>query len=376
MKRYLYDDIVKDLSKKMVFLTGPRQVGKTFLAKEIMKEFNSPAYLNFDDVDDARIIRNRQWPISADLIVLDELHKMENWKQFIKGTYDTKPNGQTFLITGSARLDTFRQGGDSLAGRYFHYRLNPFSLKEVSALSQDLHALLRRLIERGGFPEPFLAEDERDVNRWRLQYYTDLIREDILDFSRIHEVRAIRLLLELLRSKVGAPLSYTSLAEDLQVAPNTVKKYLTILQSLYIVFPVYPYHKNVARALQKRPKIYFYDTGYVRGDDSLRFENLVAISLLKHVQYLYDAKGKQVELYYLRDKDGREIDFVLAEEGKMILGIEVKLNRGTVSKHLQYYRIKFKDVRFIQVILNLGKGWVKDGVEVIPAVDCLMSLEA
>ena len=374
MKRYLYDNIRKDLSKKMVFLTGPRQVGKTFLSKQIMAEFKEPVYLNFDDIDDARIIRSKQWPLSAGLVVLDELHKLKGWKRFIKGVYDTKPKGQALLITGSARLDTFRQGGDSLAGRYFHYRLNPISLKEAAGLG-DAYNILSMLNSRGGFPEPFLAQDKEDIDRWRLEYYTDLVREDILDFSRIQEVRAIKLLLELLRSRVGSPLSYASLAEDLQVAPNTVKKYINILQSLYIIFLVHPYHKNLARALQKRPKVYFYDSGYVKGGDGVRFENTIAVSLLKNAQYLYDAKGRQVELYYLRDKEGREVDFVMSEGGDLTLALEVKLNRESVSRHLKYYRPKFESAEFIQVVLNLNKKFISNGIKIVPAVDFLMELE-
>ncbi len=359
----------------MVFLTGPRQVGKTFLSKQLMQEFKEPIYLNFDDIEDAKIIRNKQWPLSADLVVLDELHKLDGWKRFIKGVYDTRPEHQSFLITGSARLDTFRQSGDSLAGRYFHYRLNPISLKEAANLSQDVHVSLQKLLNRGGFPEPFLSQDEEDVNRWRIQYYTDLVREDILDFGRVHEIRAIKLLLELLRSKVGSPISYTSLAEDLQISPNTVKRYIDILQSLYIIFLVPPYHKNIARALQKRPKVYFYDTGYIKGDESIRFENLIAVSLLKNAQYLYDAKGRQINLYYLRDKEGREIDFVLSEDESLTLMIEVKLNKGIVSRHLRYYQSRFDTAQFVQVVLNLDKKFISSGVDVVPAVDFLMGLE-
>jgi len=223
MNRYLYDPIHKDLLKKMVIVTGPRQVGKTWLAKELMKEFRNPQYLNYDHLDDARIIRSQTWSLDADLLVLDEVHKMKEWKGFIKGSYDTRPAGQSILITGSARLDTFRQAGESLAGRYFSYRLHPLSVRELkdSLPPREALKLLNRL---GGFPEPFLSGSETEAARWRKQYYTDLIREDILEFSRIHEIKAIRLLVEMLRERVGSPLSYTSLAGDLQIAPNTVRK--------------------------------------------------------------------------------------------------------------------------------------------------------
>ena len=202
MDRYLHDPIRRDLRKKMVILTGPRQIGKTWLAKSLMKEFRGAQYLNYDSHDDARIIRDQTWSLDADFLVLDEIHKMKGWKGFLKGVYDTRPEGQSLLVTGSSRLDTFRQTGESLAGRYFSYRLNPISVKELNGIVAPNEAL--RLLNRfGGFPEPFLSGSDSEVKRWQNQYYTDLIREDILEFSRIQEIKAIKVLLELLGNGCG-----------------------------------------------------------------------------------------------------------------------------------------------------------------------------
>ncbi len=371
MRRYLYPHIKADLAKKMVFITGPRQVGKTYLAKQIMKEYRDPIYLNYDNSDDARVIRNREWPLAADLLVLDEVHKMKGWKVFLKGTFDTKLPQLAILVTGSARLDTFRQTGDSLAGRYFHYRFDPLSVKELCEKPVDAHNVLNRLMHVGSFPEPYLAADVRDVERWRNQYFTDLVREDIVDFSRIHEVRAIRILLELLRSRVGSPLSYRALAEDLQIAPNTVRKYISILESLYIIFLVRPFHKDIARAILREPKVYFFDSGCVNGDDGIRFENMVAVSLLKNVHYHCDVNGEVEELRYLRNKEGKEIDFIITRDGRIQEAIEVKLSDAGPSENLFYFKRKYPDARYTQLVFNARQAREIDGIRVQPAGEWL-----
>jgi len=375
MDRYIHADVVKDLRKKMVFITGPRQVGKTFFSKSLQGGFKNPVYLNNDDVSDLKIIRKRAWPLNTDLVILDEIHKMDGWKQFLKGTFDTRGASQSFLVTGSARLDTFRQTGDSLAGRYFLYRLHPLSVKELSGAMPAYEALsaLNRL---GGFPEPFLSGSDEEASRWRRQYYTDLVREDIMDFSRISEIRVIRLLLEMLRKRVGSPLSFASLANDLQAAPNTIRKYVEILESLHIIFLVRPFHKNIARSLLKEPKAYFYDSGYVEGDEGLRLENTVAVSLQKHAHYLQDAKGADVSLHYIRTKDGKEVDFSLAEKGVLTHFIEVKLSETEVSRGLSYFKARHKEVKAVQLVHNARNKTESGGVSVVRAGEWLAGLAA
>ena len=354
MKRYLFDSIQPDLQKKMVFIPGPRQIGKTYLAKQISKNFASPRYLNYDNHNDARIIHQSSWPLGSELLILDELHKMKNWKNYIKGMYDKKPEKQAILVTGSARLETFRQTGESLAGRYFHHHLMPISVREASSHLTPYEAV-EQLNALGGFPEPFLSGSERDAARWRNQYFTDIVREDILEFSRIHEVKTMRVLIELLRERVGSPISLSSLSGDLQVSPNTVKKYISILESLYIVYSVRPYHKNIARSILKEPKIYFYDTGYVKGDAGIQLENTTAVCLLKHCFYSNDTRGEDMKLSYLRTRDGREVNFVLTKDGTIDRMIEVKLSDRKHSKNLIYFKGRLKGVEAIQLVHNISE---------------------
>lgn len=375
MKRYLFDWIKKDLARKMVLLSGPRQVGKTYLSKQVMQTFSRPQYLNYDNLDDAQIIHDRTWSIASDVLVLDEIHKKASWKQFLKGTVDTLSEQQAILVTGSARLDTFRQSGESLAGRYFSFHLNPLSVKE---LAQQMHPdeALVQLNRLGGFPEPFLSGSETEADRWRRQYYVDLVREDILEFSRIREVRSMRLLVELLRKRVGSPLSFSSLASDLKIAHNTVRSYLDILESLHIIFVVRPFHANIARAIQKSPKIYFYDTGYVMGNEGIRLENTVALSLKKHVDFLQDTQGKDISLSYVRTKDQKEVDFALVENQALASLIEVKLSDHSPSRMLAFLVRKLRVPAAYQLVQNLRQPQSHGQMHIVSAADWLAGLSA
>ena len=371
MQRLQKQIILKDLEKKIVLLVGPRQCGKTWLAKDIAKEFSNSVYLNYDQPLDKKIIQDQAWLESTDLLILDELHKMKDWKNYLKGVYDTKPDSLRILVTGSARLDVYDLLGDSLAGRYFRHRLLPLSLAELEQVSEPLD--MNKLLERGGFPEPYLAENSIEADRWRLHYINSLLSTDVFEIDTIHNIKGMHLVFNLLRSRVGSPLSYQSLAEDVAVSPTTIKKYIQILESLFIIFTVHPYSNNIARSLLKEPKIYFFDTGLVQGDDGAKFENLVAVSLLKHVYGKIDMEAEKYALHYLRTKDGQEVDFALVYQDTIETMIEAKLSESTPTKSLIKFYEKYNHPA-VQLVKSLRNDYQQQGVHILKAEKFLAHL--
>ncbi len=355
----------------MVFLAGPRQAGKTWLAKDIAHQFNNPLYLNYDQLEHREIIHHQAWLNDVDLIIFDELHKMPKWKNYLKGIYDTKPDNITLLITGSARLDIYSQVGDSLAGRYFLHRLLPLSLAELKQLGQSTD--LNHLLQRSGFPEPFLAENNTEAERWRMQYITSLLSTDVFEIDMIQNIKAIQLIFKLLQHRVGAPISYQSLAEDVGVSIHTIKKYIEILEALYVIFRVTPFSKNIARSILKSPKIYFFDTGLVNGDEGIKLENLTAVSLLKDLYARQDNLAEKCSLHYLRTREQHEVDFALVKNEKIEKIIEVKLSHQEISSSLSYFHQKY-DLPAIQVVKNLPQERIKNGITLMKADKFLSSL--
>ena len=374
MKRYLDDRVQADLARKMVFLTGPRQVGKTTLSRALIAQ-RGGQYLNYDVAGDRAIILGQRWSPQAPLLVLDEVHKMLGWKSWLKGVYDGKSAGQQVLVTGSARMDTFRQSGESLAGRFFGLRLHPISVREwCEQTGTSPEDALTHLLARGGFPEPCLAESDEEAQRWRRQYFDGLVRNDVLEFSRIQELGTIRLFAEMLRTRVGSPLSLASIGRDLAVSPVTLKKYLDILEALFIVFVVRPWHHNIGRSVLQAPKVYFYDTGLVEGDEGIRFENLVATALLKQVQWQHDVQGKEAALHYIRTKDGAEVDFALSEKSQLTELVECKLSEDKPHRALLRFASEQAPVKAVQVVRNLRHSFAVGAVDVVWAPEYLRGL--
>ena len=374
MERYLQSAIAADLRCKIVLLSGPRQSGKTTLARMLHPDHQ---YINHDLAEHRLLLREKSWDRRKALIVLDELHKMEGWKAWLKGIYDVEGLPPALIVTGSARLEAFRKTGDSLAGRYFHFRLHPIDMKE--ALNRtDLNAgdIFDRLMQFGGFPEPFLRGSRSWYNRWKRAHVDAILKEDLLALSAVRDIQSIETLIELLRSRVGSPVSANSLARDLRKSRNTVQHWLRLLEDLYVVFRVPPFHRNVARALSKEPKYYFFDNAMVRGDPGSRLENLVACALLKELHRAQDVEGCDVDLHYVRDREGREIDFLVTRDGRPWRMFEVKWRDASPSRNFARL-LADEPVGRTQVVGELGQSKsYPSGLRIEPAARFLAEFDA
>ncbi len=346
--RYLNTQIKKDLTQKMVFIGGARQVGKTTLARQIIKK--SISYLNWDNVEHRQSILKNALPLYAGELIFDELHKFSRWRNFIKGFYDTYGDKTKIIVTGSARLDHFKKGGDSLFGRYHYFRLHPFSLRELNKnpTPQDVATLLNL----GGFPEPALKGSEKSYRRWSLERLNRVVYTDINTLEHIKEISSIELLIHSLNDRASSLLSLESLRRDLQVSHGTVARWLDILQALYVCFRISPFGNPKIKALKKEQKLYLWDWAQIQ-EPGARFENLVASQLLKYCHFIEDTEGYRMELRYLRDKAGREVDFVVVKAGCPLFAVECKKKEQTLSKNIKYFKERTNIPEFYQV--HLGK---------------------
>jgi hypothetical protein len=366
--RYLYENILKDLKRKMVFIGGPRQVGKTTLSKDILKRaYPSGRYFNWDFSEDQQDLLSFKWQDNDGLIVFDELHKYKNWKNWIKGVFDTQKELLHFLVTGSARLDIYKRGGDSLLGRYHYWRLHPFGFDECPK-NMSPKEVLKRLMTVGGFPEPFLDGDEREARRWRRERFDRVLKEDIRDLESIRHISLLDLFIHQLKTRVGSLIVMSNIAGEIQVSPKTIKNWLDVLERMYLVFSVSSYTKNLPRAVIKPPKVFFYDNGDVIGDEGAVFENLVATQLLKRLHFLEDRDGYRYELRYIRDKEGREVDFLILKEGLIEELIEVKFSDDKISKHLKYYAEKLNPPKATQIVANLKHPYSSGRLNVVDPI--------
>ncbi|HMV44891.1 MAG TPA: ATP-binding protein [Leptospiraceae bacterium] len=358
---------------KMSFISGPRQCGKTTFGQMLLKERGIGNYCNWDDIEFRRIWAKSPKSIvpvgkkHTPILILDEIHKSRLWKRELKGLYDTLASGLDILVTGSARLNVYNRGSDSLVGRYYHFRMHPFSLGEMLGylpLAPDEFILslknrvrkhrkahitaFNALFKFGGFPEPLFAEDERKARLWRTSRIERVLREDLRDLSRIQEIGKLEMLAALIPERVGSLFSRASLREILELSFDTVTRWTEALKELYYIYEIKPWQRNISRSIKKEGKVYLWDYSEIPSPPA-RFENLIASHLLKACHYWTDGGYGNFELCFIRNKEKEEIDFLVTKDKNPFLAVEAKWNEKEISPHWKKFHPHLKDAYCIQV---------------------------
>lgn len=377
LNRHIAKYILKFAKKKIILLTGPRQSGKTTLVKHLSD--HSIAYYNYDESRSRKVFKEKAWDMESDIVIFDELHKMKNWKTWLKGIYDSEHlKKQIIIVTGSARLDISKRMGDSLAGRYFSYSLHPLDLKELRyayGKRMNTEKFYHKLISISNFPEPFLDGTQAFYKQWKKGHSDIIVRQDLITLEKIRDIDGVLLLIDLLSKRVGSTISYNSLAEDLDRDDKTIKKWITILENFYIGFKLEPYSKNIARAKKKAFKFYFYDLGRVDGDESQKLENLVALGIKKELDFINETQGEEGSMNFVQTDKNNEIDFLVQIKNNQSWLIEVKLSSDNVSKSFALFEKYFKDARKVQLVKNLDRSFnTQANVRVTKALEFMENL--
>ncbi|MBK8946954.1 MAG: ATP-binding protein [Ignavibacteriae bacterium] len=387
MQRYLTSQIISDLKEKMVFIGGARQVGKTTISKELVADkFNNSTYFNWDYQPDRKKITSFELPGEKSLLIFDEIHKYSKWKNLIKGIYDTNKEKYDIIVTGSARLNIYRKGGDSLQGRYHYYTLHPFSVAEFEIIqnkfipfnelefdSPSHGEALNLLYKFGGFPEPLMKQNERTLRRWHNEKLERLFREDIRDIENIRDLTNMKLLGDILPSKVASPLSINAIRGDLEISHRAATSWLNILESFYYHFRIFPFNSKAIRSIKKEPKLYLVDWSEVENEGA-KFENLVASHLLKFTNYLNEYEGYKCSLNYLKNVDKKEVDFLVTVDNKPWFAVEVKLSETELSPNINYFKENLNIPFIYQVIKKENVDIIKNGTRIISASKFLSGL--
>ncbi len=401
MKR-LYDIVLKEHfqdNDQIAVVVGPRQVGKTTTSRQLQGDLY---YFNWDNLDDREVILKGPKKIadicklallrtSKALIIFDEIHKYLKWKVFLKGFYDTYKSDCHIIVTGSSSMDTYRRGGDSLMGRYFTYRMHPVSLREsleindVNVLSDQEYSppvriddtVFENLLKFGGYPEPFLKGKQAFYNKWVRLRLDQLFKEDIRDLSRVQEINQLEILGRLLIEQSGQLTNYTSLSKKVRVSVDTIRRWINVLSSMYFCYTIKPWSKNISRSLIKEPKTYLWEWSLC-SNSGARHENFIASHLLKSIHLWNDTGIGEYDLYFLRDKEKREVDFLITKGNSPWIMVEVKSSETSLSNSLVHFQKQLEVPHCFQIVMDLPyvdkDCFSLTGINIVPAKTILSQL--
>ena len=375
MKRF-YTELILSHCKKyrqMLFLMGPRKAGKITVCQSIAKIYPDTYYYSWDNEEHKELILSgiqkfahhckiTQQTENTPIVILDEIHKYKDWKNFLKGLYDTYPKKAHLIITGSARLDVYQKSGDSLMGRYLYYRFYPLSIAEV-IYEDNIPEIFRKpkqiseesfsnLLNFGPFPDPFFEADEQFYLRWKNLRNQQLFKEDVRDITKVQELDGIAILAKMIQNQSGQLINYSALSKKIRVSDHTIKNWLSILTNLYYCFSIKPYSQNISKSLIKGPKYYLLDWSLCQDKGALA-ENFIASHLIKAINFYNDHGLEEFELFFIRTKDQREVDFLITMNQAPWILIEVKNSiKEPLSKNLIYFKKQLNPKYSLQVALD------------------------
>jgi predicted AAA+ superfamily ATPase len=362
--------------RQMAFIAGPRQVGKTTCSKMLAAQCDQSHYLNWDNTNQRKLLMRGPDAVATSLhlmtaskakslIVFDEIHKYRKWKLFLKGFFDLYEDQASIVVTGSTKLDLYRRGGDSLMGRYFLYRMHPLSVAELLTTSLRKSEIIssqclgkdkfQQLMTYGGFPEPFTKADRQFSNNWQRLRKQQLLKEDIRELSQIQDLAHLEFLIDILIEEASTQLNVATISNQLNIAQSTITRWINTLKTFYFCFTIKPWHQNVRRAIRKMPKIYLWDWSLVK-DIGKKHENFIASHLLKAVHFWIDSGFGDYDLFYLRDKEKREVDFLVTKDRKPWFLVEVKTSSNAkISENLVYFQELLKVPHAFQVVIDMDE---------------------
>jgi predicted AAA+ superfamily ATPase len=374
------------LERRVLLLSGPRQSGKTTLAREL--ESDQTEYRTLDDGTLREAAENDPQGFikrSTKTLIIDEVQRIPSLLPAIKKAVDEDNRPGQYLLTGSANIQSIPTVKESLAGRIAKIRLRPLvqgEMREIapqfieSAFKQSfLHShahydrdALLEIAFRGGFPEPMKLQD-RGRKRWHTDYINAILERDLKDITKIHRKNAMRELVNVLAAWSGKFMDLSAIGSGLSIQRSTIESYINALEALYLVERVYPWTKTDYDRVGKQNRLFMVDSGLMSSllrwkMDQVRLDpdrsgKLIETFAFNEIMAQVDAGDGRYELFHYRDREKREIDFLIEREDNALLGIEIKAGSAIGKndfKHMKWFQNNLtKSKEFIGIILYTGQ---------------------